>query len=188
HSLRKTLPDGLSEQPIFARLRHLKGQPVITAQLYFDRMVTEVDNLMFSSGTRLSGYADLPRVAPDYHDGRGSLVEMVVAPAEELIRETDEVVLEQVLHDFYRLHPQARDACLRKYTLVRIPNSVYQARPGVDSHRPNQATPVPNLFLAGDYTQQDFMASIEGSVRSAKRAVERVISYQLSVDSSTTDN
>jgi 15-cis-phytoene desaturase len=174
HSLRKTLPDALREQPVFANLRHLKGQPVITAQLYFDRMVTEVDNLMFSSGTRLSVYADMPRVAPDYHDGRGSLVEMVVAPAEELIRQPDEVVLEQVLRDFYRLHPQARGACLRKYTLVRIPNSVYQARPGVDSYRPDQATPVPNLFLAGDYTQQEFMASIEGAVRSARRAVDRI--------------
>jgi phytoene desaturase len=188
HSLRKTLPEALREQPVFAGLRQLKGQPVITAQLYFDRMVTDVDNLMFSSGTRLSVYADMPRVAPDYHDGRGSMVEMVVAPAEELIRQPDQVVLEQVLSDFYRLHPRAREATLRKYTLVRIPNAVYQARPGVDMFRPDQATPVPNLFLAGDYTQQEFMASIEGAVRSAKRAVERVISYQSSVVSSTADN
>jgi phytoene desaturase len=174
HNLRKILPAALRQQPVFAHLRHLKGQPVITVQLYFDRKVTNVDNLMFSSGTHLSVYADMPRVAPDYHDGRGSLVEMVVAPAEELIGQPDEVVLEQVLRDFYRLHPQAREACLRKYTLVRIPNSVYQARPGVDVYRPDQATPVRNLFLAGDYTQQEFMASIEGAVRSAKRAVERI--------------
>jgi uncharacterized protein with NAD-binding domain and iron-sulfur cluster len=130
----------------------------------------------------------MPRVAPDYHDGRGSMVEMVVAPAEDLIRQLDEAVLEQVLHDFYRLHPQAQEARLRKYTLVRIPNSVYQARPGVDIYRPDQATTTPNMFLAGDYTQQEFMASIEGAVRSAKRAVERVFSYQSSVVSSATDN
>jgi len=147
---------------------------VITAQLYFDRMVTEVDNLMFSAGTHLGVYADLPRVSPDYHTGQGSIVELVVAPAERLIGQSDEVVLQQVLSDFYRLHPLARDARLTKYTLVRIPNSVYQARPGVDQYRPDQATPVPNLFLAGDYTLQEFMASIEGAVRSAKRAVERI--------------
>jgi 15-cis-phytoene desaturase len=188
HSLCKALPDALSAKPAFAGLRHLKGQPVITAQLYFDRMVTNVDNLMFSSGTRLSVYADMPRVAPDYHDGRGSLVELVVAPAEELIRQPDAAVLAQVLRDFYQLHPQARAAKLRKYTLVRIPNSVYQARPGVDTYRPDQATPVPNLFLAGDYTQQEFMASIEGAVRSARRTVERVIRYQSSVANSTTDD
>jgi 15-cis-phytoene desaturase len=185
HSLRKALAPVLRQQPPFAGLRYLKGQPVITAQLYFDRMVTEVDNLLFSAGTHLSVYADLRRVAPDYHTGRGpathstssgpgSIVELVVAPAEDLIGQSDQVVLKQVLSDFYRMHPCARDATLTKYTLVRIPNSVYQARPGVDRYRPDQATPVPNLFLAGDYTQQEFMASIEGAVRSAKRAVERI--------------
>ena len=174
HSLRKALPPALRQQPPFDGLRHLKGQPVITAQLYFDRMVTEVDNLLFSAGTHLSVYADLPRVSPDYHTGHGSIIELVVAPAEDLIAQSDQVVLKQVLNDFYRMHPRARDAVLTKYTLVRIPNSVYQARPGVDHYRPDQATPVPNLFLAGDYTQQEFMASIEGAVRSAKRVVERI--------------
>ncbi len=174
HSLRKALPAALKQQPGFEELRHLKGQPVITAQLYFDRMVTQTDNLMFSSGTHLSVYADMPRVAPDYHDGRGSIIEMVVAPAEALIRQDDAAVLDQVLADFYQLHPDARHAKLVKYTLVRIPNSVYQARPGVDIYRPDQATSVPNLFLAGDFTQQEFMASIEGAVRSARRVVERV--------------
>ena len=174
HSLRKAIPPALRQQPPFDGLRHLKGQPVITAQLYFDRMVTEVDNLLFSAGTHLSVYADLPRVSPDYHTGHGSIIELVVAPAEDLIAQSDQMVLKQVLNDFYRMHPRARDAVLTKYTLVRIPNSVYQARPGVDHYRPDQATPVPNLFLAGDYTQQEFMASIEGAVRSAKRVVERI--------------
>jgi uncharacterized protein with NAD-binding domain and iron-sulfur cluster len=104
---------------------------------------------------------------------------MVVAPAAELIGQADEAVLGQVLSDFYRLHPDARGARLLKYTLVRIPSSVYQARPGVDKYRPDQATPVPNLFLAGDYTQQEFMASIEGAVRSAKRAVERIAKLEI---------
>ncbi|MFL5807839.1 MAG: FAD-dependent oxidoreductase [Roseiflexaceae bacterium] len=174
HSLRKALPEALGQWLVFADLRQLKGRPVITAQLYFDRMVTQIDNLMFSACTHLSVYADLPRVAPDYHGGSGSIVELVVAPADELIRQPDAAVLDQVLSDFYRLHPDARRARLRKYTLVRIPNSVYQARPGVDKYRPDQATPVPNLFLAGDYTQQEFMASIEGAVRSARRVVERI--------------
>lgn len=174
HNLRKVLPDSLRAQPGFAGLSHLKGRPVITAQLYFDRMVTQVDNLMFSAGTHLSVYADMPRVAPDYRSGRGSIVEMVVAPADQLIRLDDEAVLLQVLSDFYRLHPQARDAKLLKYTFVRIPNSVYQALPGVDQYRPDQATSVPNFFLAGDFTQQEFLASIEGAIRSARRTIERI--------------
>lgn len=174
HNLRKRLAPAMRQQPVFANLRHLKGQPVVTAQLYFDRIITEVDNLMFSAGTRLSVYADLPRVSPDYHTGRGSIVELVVAPAEQLIGAPDDVVLKAILDDFYVLHPAARSARLLKQHIIRIPNSVYQARPGVDQYRPDQATPVPNFFLAGDYTRQEFMASIEGAMRSAKRLVERV--------------
>jgi phytoene desaturase len=174
HNLRKRLPPAMKAMPEFGNLRFLKGQPVVTAVLYFDRVVTEVNNLMFSADTCLSVYADLPRVSPDYHTGRGSIVELVVAPAEQLIGAPDDVLLETVLADFYRLHPAARGARLLKYHFVRIPNSVYSARPGVDQYRPDQATPVPNFFLAGDYTRQEFMASIEGAVRSARRVVERI--------------
>jgi 15-cis-phytoene desaturase len=174
HSLRKTLPQPMRALPTFDRLKHLKGQPVITVQLYFDRFVTDVNNLLFSAGTRLSVYADLALVSPDYHTGRGSIIELVVAPAEDLIRADDATVIAAVLNDFYQLHPQAREAVLIKHTIVRIPNSVYQARPGIDQYRPDQATEIPNFFLAGDYTQQEFMASIEGAIRSAKRAVQRI--------------
>lgn len=174
HNLRKTLSPAMRAEPYFANLQHLKGRPVLTVQLYFDRMVTTVDNLLFSAGTDISVYADMPLVAPDYHTGRGSIIELVVAPATELIRWSDQAVIDHVLKDFYRLHPIAREARLVKYTIVRIPNSVYQAVPGVDQYRPDQATPIPNFFLAGDYTQQEFMASIEGAIRSARRAIMRI--------------
>jgi phytoene desaturase len=174
HSLRKVLPAALREKPYFDNLRHLKGQPVITVQLFFDRQVTHVHNLLFSSRTNIGVYADMANVAQDYHRGGASIVQFVVAPAEELIRLSDERLVAHVLADFRRLHPQAAGAELRKYTIVRIPNSVYQARPGVDAFRPDQQSPVPNLFLAGDYTQQEFLASIEGAVRSAQRCVARI--------------
>lgn len=179
HSLRKTLPDALRALPYFGNLRHLKGQPVITAQLYFDRMIGAVDNLIFSAETHISVYADLARVSPEYQHDHGSVFELVVAPADKLIAQSDEEVLAVVLNDFYRMHPEAREATLVKYKLVRIPNSVYQARPGVDKYRPDQASPVPNLFLAGDFTQQEFLASIEGAIRSAKRCVQRIDAAQV---------
>lgn len=177
HSLRKVLPPALYEQEYFANLRHLKGRPVITVQLFFDRQVTGVDHLLFSAHTHLSVYADMANVAPDYSKGGPSIVQFVVAPAEQLINRDDEDIIDLVMDEFVQLHPIAAQAQLRKYTIVRIPNSVYQARPGVDKYRPDQATPVPNFFLAGDYTQQEFLASIEGAVISGKRCVDRIDRY-----------
>ncbi|MCG8352828.1 MAG: FAD-dependent oxidoreductase [Chloroflexales bacterium] len=175
HSLRKTLPDSLYTMPYFANLKQLKSQPVITVQIFFDRQIAGVDNLIFSAHTHLSVYADMAMVAPDYHRGGASIMQFVVAPAEDLIKLGDEELIAYVMSEFIRLHPIAQEAKLLKHTIVRIPNSVYQARPGVNQYRPDQASPVPNFFLAGDYTQQDFMASIEGAVISAKRCVERVL-------------
>lgn len=174
HSLRKLLPDSLRAFPYFDNLKHLKGSPVITMQLFFDRQIAGVDNLLFSAGTHLSVYADMAMVAPEYHNGGKSIMQFVVAPAEKLITLPDDELVRFVLDEFVRLHPVAREARLLKHTIVRIPNSVYQALPGVDKYRPDQATPVSNFFLAGDYTRQHFLASIEGATISGKQCVERI--------------
>ncbi len=174
HNLRKVIPDSLREYDYFANLKQLKGSPVITLQLFFDRQIAGVDNLLFSAGTHLSVYADMAMVAPEYHNGGKSIMQFVVAPADELIKLPDAELVAFVMEEFRRLHPIAREAQLLKHTIVRIPNSVYQALPGVDKYRPDQASPVPNLFLAGDFTQQHFLASIEGATISAKRCVDRI--------------
>lgn len=175
HNLWKALPPVMRRIQPFEGLRHLHGVPVMTLQLYFDRAVTGVDNLIFSSGTHLSVYAELGQICPDYRDPTGrSMVEMVVAPAAEWFRLSDAELTEKVLEEFTRLHPAATSARLLKSTVVRIPQSVYHARPGVDRFRPDQATSVPNFFLCGDYTRQDYLASMEGAVLSGKRVASRI--------------
>jgi phytoene desaturase len=174
HNLRKVLPAGLRQMPYFDNLKHLKGTPVITMQLFFDRQIAGVDNLLFSAGTHLSVYADMAMVAPEYHNGGKSIMQFVVAPAEKLIKLPDDELVAFVMEEFRRLHPVAREAQLLKHTIVRIPNSIYHPLPGVDAYRPDQASPVPNFFLAGDYTRQHFMACIEGATISGIRCVERI--------------
>ena len=59
HNLWKILPPALRAQAPFDGLRHLHGVPVMTVQLYFDRPVTGVNNLIFSSRSHISVYAEL---------------------------------------------------------------------------------------------------------------------------------
>ena len=49
------------------------------------------------------------------------------------------------------------------------------AVPGVDRFRPPQASPVPNLALAGDWTATGWPATMEGAVRSGYLAAEAVL-------------
>lgn len=46
---------------------------------------------------------------------------------------------------------------------------------GMDPYRPDQATPVPNFFLAGSYTKQDYIDSMEGATLSGRQCAIAII-------------
>jgi zeta-carotene desaturase len=45
----------------------------------------------------------------------------------------------------------------------------------MDPFRPPQKTPVANFFLAGSYTQQDYIDSMEGATISGNQAADVVL-------------
>jgi 15-cis-phytoene desaturase len=46
--------------------------------------------------------------------------------------------------------------------------------PGCQQLRPDQASPIANFFLAGCYTMQRYLASMEGAVLSGKQCAEAI--------------
>ena len=65
-------------------------------------------------------------------------------------------------------------AKLIKHAVVKTPRSVYAAIPGRNKYRPSQTTPISNFTLAGDWTSQKFLGSMEGAVLAGKLAAEVV--------------
>ena len=47
--------------------------------------------------------------------------------------------------------------------------------PGCEQLRPTQRSPIPNFYLAGDFTKQRYLASMEGAVFSGKLAAEAIV-------------
>ena len=176
HTTRQLLPAALRRFPEFDNLWRLKSVPVMNAQIWFDRYVSDVDNLFFTADAPFSVFADLAVVAPHEYDRHGgSLVSMAIAPAAPLWGLSDDEIIARCRAALAELWPRVAGAQVRKATLVRIPNSIYRESPGSDRYRPAQRTPVPNLFLAGDYTRQDYMASMEGAVRSGMLAARALL-------------
>lgn len=56
--------------------------------------------------------------------------------------------------------------------MVKTPRSVYEATAGREVYRPVQTSPVQNFFLAGCYTKQKYLASMEGATFSGKLAAK----------------
>jgi 15-cis-phytoene desaturase len=172
HKLNRLIPnEWRRNERFFAGLSQFEGVPVITAQLWFDRQVTHIDNILFNPDGRIPVYADLANTTPAYAFGGKSRMEFCVAPARDLMDLPDDEIVRRVKANvdatFPRTAPEAR---IVKSTVVRIPQSVYWPKPGIDHLRPTQATPIGNLFLAGGYTTQDFYDSMEGAVASGRLA------------------
>ncbi|MDT9547117.1 MAG: FAD-dependent oxidoreductase [Chlorobium sp.] len=181
HNLTKVIPNEWLQHKYFRNLHEFTGSPVVNCQLWFDRKITDTDNLMFSQGTIFATFADVSLTCPDdFQKGTGtadggSVMSLVLAPAHQLMGLPNDVITELVMKDIHDRFPKSRDAKLLKSTLVKIPQSVYKAVPDVDKCRPDQISPIKNLFLAGDYTDQHYLASMEGAALSGKQAAEKLL-------------
>ena len=176
--LKLLLPEPWKQMPYFSKLSGLNGVPVINIHLWFDRKLTEIDHLLFSRSELLSVYADMSNTCREYADPDRSMLELVFAPAKDWIGKSDADIVAATMEELKRLFPQhfATDqpAQLRKSIVVKTPLSVYKTVPGCQQLRPDQKSPISNFFLAGDFTMQRYLASMEGAVLSGKLCAQAI--------------
>jgi 15-cis-phytoene desaturase len=176
--LKLLLPERWKSLPYFQKLEGLHGVPVINIHLWFDRKLTSIDHLLFSRSPLLSVYADMSNTCREYEDPDRSMLELVFAPAKDWIGRPDDDIVAATLAELQRLFPQhftgEDQAKLRKAIVVKTPLSVYKTVPGCQQLRPDQTSPIANFFLAGDYTMQRYLASMEGAVLSGRLCAEAI--------------
>merc|ERR1712127_107807 len=194
---KRYIPKNWANMPYFRQVDELEGIPVINLHMWFDRKLKAVDHLCFSRSPLLSVYADMSVTCKEYADPDASMLELVFAPCSPIaggntnwIAKSDEEIIDATMGELARLFPTeiANDerwpatssqgpngeAKLIKYAVVKVPRSVYAAIPGRNKYRPSQTTPIPHFTMAGDWTSQKFLGSMEGAVLGGKLAAEVV--------------
>ncbi|MFN3927203.1 MAG: 15-cis-phytoene desaturase [Pseudanabaenaceae cyanobacterium] len=185
-ALKLLIPEQWRGITFFQKLQGLEGVPVINVQIWFDRKITDVDHLLFSRSPLLSVYADMSNTTKAYADKERSMLELVLAPAEQWIGRPDKEIIEATLAELKKLFPeQMEQAQVRKAHVVKTPRSVYKATPGRQAYRPSQETPIANFFLAGSYTMQQYLGSMEGAVLSGKLTAQAIHRTNLNLCLST---
>ncbi|WP_373535059.1 9,9'-di-cis-zeta-carotene desaturase [Microcoleus sp.] len=190
--IQKILPPAWRKWSEFDNIYKLDAVPVATVQLRFDGWVTEledeaqrkqlshavgIDNLLYSADADFSCFADLALTSPKdyYKEGQGSLLQLVLTPGDPFIKQSNEAIAQHVLKQVQDLFPSARELNMTWYSVVKLAQSLYREAPGMDVYRPAQKTPVPNFFLAGSYTQQDYIDSMEGATLSGHQAAKVIL-------------
>ncbi|MEO0803440.1 MAG: 9,9'-di-cis-zeta-carotene desaturase [Cyanobacteria bacterium J06642_2] len=195
--VQRLLPQHWRKWPEFENIYKLSAVPVVTVQLRFDGWVTELsdetktasdqasavglDNLLYTADADFSCFADLALTSPTdyYRAGQGSLMQLVLTPGDPFIKQSNEAIAQHVLQQVQDLFPSARNLNMTWYSVVKLAQSLYREAPAMDPNRPKQATPVSNFFLAGSYTAQDYIDSMEGATISGRLAAEAVLASQL---------
>jgi 15-cis-phytoene desaturase len=178
-ALKTLIPDEWKSNDYFSKLQALRGVPVMNLHIWFDRKLSTVDNLIFSRSPLLSVYADMSETCRDYANPDRSMLELVLAPAAPYMKLSDSEILVLVLQELERLFPNeikadGSAAAVTKFTCIRTPTSVYTTIPGVEAARPTQRSPVPNFYVAGDFSKQKYLASMEGAILSGVLAATAV--------------
>ncbi|WP_375473542.1 9,9'-di-cis-zeta-carotene desaturase [uncultured Nostoc sp.] len=190
--IQRILPQEWRKWSEFDNIYKLDAVPVATVQLRFDGWVTElndgeqrkqlnhaagIDNLLYTADADFSCFADLALTSPAdyYRPGQGSLLQLVLTPGDPFIAQSNEAIAHHVLKQVHELFPSSRELNMTWYSVVKLAQSLYREAPGMDAYRPNQKTPVDNFFLAGSYTQQDYIDSMEGATISGRRAAKVIL-------------
>ncbi|WP_099237773.1 9,9'-di-cis-zeta-carotene desaturase [Synechococcus sp. BDU 130192] len=190
--IQRIIPEAWRQWSEFDNIYNLEAVPVATVQLRFDGWVTElndpekrkqlqeavgIDNLLYTHQADFSCFADLALASPaDYYkEGEGSLMQLVLTPGDPFIKKSNEEIAQHVLAQVHKLFPSSRELNMTWSNVVKLAQSLYREAPGMDVYRPAQATPINNLFLAGSYTQQDYIDSMEGATISGRQAAAAIL-------------
>jgi len=175
HRLTSLLPPELADE--YAPVANFEAAPISSLHLWFDRPITDLPHavLVDRLGQWMFNRTVLGSGDPATATRDGYYYQVVISASRELDRRPREEVLAAVLEELRAIWPAARDATLLHSRQVTEHRAVFSPLPGVDARRPPQQTRIPNLQLAGDFTQTGWPSTMEGAVRSGYLAAANLL-------------
>jgi len=194
-ALAELLPESMKQSdPSLAHLDKIKASPITGVHFWFDQRVMDEpfvtlldtttqwifnksalyrsDEKLFQpvilSEARNPGSLSATRHFPQY-------LQLVISASYDLLEKPRQEIIDLCLAEVRHALPRARDAQLLKASVIKEAAATFSPEPGVDRWRPSQATQFPGLYLAGDWTQTGWPATMEGAVRSGYLAAEALL-------------
>jgi squalene-associated FAD-dependent desaturase len=137
------------------------GSPITAVHLWFERQVIDLPHAVLVGRTSQWVFRS---------DSAGTGHCQVVISASRGLLGDRQQLLDTVVAELRAVFPAAAAARLLDAKVVTDPTAVLSVRPGVDAVRPPAATATDTIALAGDWTATGWPSTMEGAVRSGRRA------------------
>ncbi len=144
--------------------------PYITLQLETIKPTLPKDRVTFGPLTCLACFSEQSRTTFAGKTGRLSII---LTPPEKFLRLKPAQILQAVLRDAQKLNLHIPK--ILRYRVISQKDDFYSLTPHMEALKPTQATPIPGLTLAGDYTKQAHLATMEGAIVSGELAANHVL-------------
>jgi squalene-associated FAD-dependent desaturase len=170
---RAVLPPQVASQGFLSSNTGISFSPIVSVHLWFRREVMHHD-VVGLIGRTTQWVFNRRRLAPDGTEG--GHISATISAAHEIVGQTLEEIVSLVMHDvrsaFGEQMPEPWHALV-----IREKRATFSPTPAAERLRPDQKTPLGNLFLAGDWTNTGYPATIEGAVISGERCA--ALAYDL---------
>jgi zeta-carotene desaturase len=173
--LLKLLPESVQAQQMFAQLRNFKLSPITSVHLWFDRPVMTEPYLTLVDRTT-QWIFNKSKLAAEGAEQPGQYLQCVVSASYDLTSRSQQEIIDLCTAEVLQALPDAAQAQVVRAVVVRENAASFSPEPGSLRWRPFQRTSFRNLFLAGDWTQTGWPATMESAVRSGYLAAEALLS------------
>jgi squalene-associated FAD-dependent desaturase len=152
-------------------VERLGVSPIVNVHVVYDRRVTDLE-LAAGVGTEVQFVFD--RTASAGLE-RGQYLAVSLSAAGQYMDRPADAVKGAVVASLAELFPRARAARVVDVVVSREPTATFRGAPGSRRIRPQTATAVPGLALAGAWTATGWPATMEGAVRSGHAAARHAL-------------
>jgi hydroxysqualene dehydroxylase len=151
---------------VVGRAQQMSSSPIVTVNLWFDRVVME-EPFIGLPGRAMQWVFDKRQV----FGSAASHLSLVSSGASPLVDKSNDELIAAAHQELSEALPDVRAATLVRATVIREPRATFSLAAGQPA-RPDVATRVPGLLLAGDWIDTGLPATIESAVRSGHRAAD----------------